>query len=82
MLHRSIAFLGLLALGVTAAQAPARAAIGNGMEAIIVEPWLPVVAEAPHPAPRQCRLAPRQVRVTDAAGKPRLRTVQRTTCRA
>ena len=82
MLHRSITFLGLLTLFAAAGQAPAQAAIGTGKEPIIVEPWLPVVAEAPLPAPRQCRLTPRQVRVTDAAGKPRLRTVQRTTCRA
>lgn len=82
MLHRSIPFLGLLALCGVAVQAPAQAAVGNGMEPIIVEPWLPVVAEAPAPAVRQCRLAPRQVRLPDRAGKPHLRTVQRTTCRA
>lgn len=82
MLHRSIVFLGLLTLGAATVQAPAQAAIGTGMEPIIVEPWLPVVAEAPLPAPRQCRLLPRQVRVSDAAGKSRWRTVQRPTCRA
>ena len=82
MLHRSIAFLGLLILGGVAAQVPAQAAIGTGMEPIIIEPWLPVVAEAPSPAPRQCRLALRQVRVTDVARKPQFRTVQRTVCRA
>lgn len=82
MLRRSIPVLGLLAFGAVAIQAPARAAIGNGMEPIIVEPWQPVVAAAPVAAPRQCRLAPRQVRLPDRDGKLRLRTVQRSTCRA
>lgn len=84
MLRRSLSLFTLALLVGLAAPGPAKAAIGNGMEPIIVEPWLPVLAEAPAVAPRQCRLVPRQVqlRVADRAGKARLRTVTRSICRA
>jgi len=82
MLRRSTLLLSLIALIGIGALAPAEAAIGNGMEPIVVEPWLPVVADAPAAAPRQCRLVQRQVRLPDRAGKLQLRTVQRSTCRA
>ena len=80
MLRRSVPLLSLVALLGFAV--PAQAAIGNGREPIVIEPWLPMVAEAPVPAPRQCRMTQHQVRQADRGGQLRLRTVQRSTCRA
>ena len=80
MLRRSVPILSLVTfLGFAVS---AQAAIGNGREPIVIEPWLPMVAEAPVVAPRQCRMTQHQVRQMDRSGQLRLRTVQRSTCRA